>query len=57
MQTNFLFDLEKSVEYWTSAVNAVSSNPCVGPLPRIKIHRWAHINSKNNGVFTNATVR
>ena len=34
---NFLFDLEKLIEYWASAVNVVSTDPCVSPLPRIKI--------------------
>ena len=26
-----------NLEYWASAVDVVSSNPCVGTLPRIKI--------------------
>ena len=30
-------DLEKSMEYFASAVIAVSSNPCVRPTPRTKI--------------------
>ena len=34
---NFLFDLEKLIEYSPSVGTVVSSNPCVGPLPRIKI--------------------
>ena len=34
---NFLFDLEKLTKYYASAHNALSSNPCVGHLPRIKI--------------------
>ena len=32
-----LFDLKKLIEHWASAANEVSSNPCVGPIPRIKI--------------------
>ena len=53
LKQNVLFNLEKLIKYWASAVSAVSSNPCVGPSPRIKtffsinIHRWAHNNSKN----------
>ena len=47
------------MEYSASAINVVF-NPCVGPLPRIKISlfllsNWAdetHINFKNNGIFT-----
>ena len=39
----------KLTEYWDSAVNVVSSNPCVGSLPRIKIsssyYQYAWINS------------
>ena len=31
-----LFDLEKLIEYWASAVSLVSSNPCVEPLPYLK---------------------
>ena len=34
LEQSFRFDLEKLIEYWTSAVNIVSSNPCVGPIPR-----------------------
>ena len=37
IKQNVLFDIEKLIEYWDSAVNVVSSNPCVGPIPRIKI--------------------
>ena len=33
----FFPDCIKLVGYFTSAVNAVSSNPCVGSSPRIKI--------------------
>ena len=36
LKQNFIFDLEKLIEYWASAVNLVSSNPCVGPLLRIQ---------------------
>ena len=32
-----MFDLEKLVESLAPAVNAVSSNPCFGPISRIKI--------------------
>ena len=65
LKQNLLCDYEKLIEYFVSAVNAVSSNSCVGPSPRIKIffpllsqisliinmHRWAHIGSKNNNFF------
>ena len=61
---NLLCDLEKLIEYSDSAVNTVSFNPCVRPFPRIKmsffiisIHRGSDINSKNNDIFTYATVR
>ena len=37
MKQNFLFDLEKLIECWVSAVNIVSSNLFVGPSPRMKI--------------------
>ena len=37
LKQNFLFYIEKLTEYWTSAVNVASSNPCVGPFPGIKI--------------------
>ena len=30
-------DFEKLIQYWASAVNVESSNPCVGPIPRINI--------------------
>ena len=30
-------DFEKLNQYWASAVNVESSNPCVGPIPRINI--------------------
>ena len=33
----FIRGLEKLIEYSISAVNVVSSNPCVGPITRIKI--------------------
>ena len=55
-----LFSLEKLIEYSTSAVIVVSSNPCVGPLPRTKISffllsictdRLMNY-SKNNNTFT-----
>ena len=32
-----LFDIEILIEYWASVVNAVSYNPSVGSIPRIKI--------------------
>ena len=35
LKQNVLSDLEKVIEYLVSAVNVVSSNPCVGPIPRI----------------------
>ena len=34
---NILFDLEKEIRHLVSAVKVISSNPCVGPIPRIKI--------------------
>ena len=34
---NFLFDFEKLIEYWASAVQLVLSNLWVGPKPRNKI--------------------
>ena len=37
LKQNFLFDLEKSIDYLTSAVNRESSNPCIGPLLRMTI--------------------
>ena len=36
--TIFCFFSVKLIEYFFSAFNVVSSNPCVGPLPRIKIY-------------------
>ena len=36
LKQNSVFDLEKLIEYWASAVNAVS-NPRVAPLPRTEI--------------------
>ena len=38
LKQDFLLDLEKLIEYWASAANVVSSNLCVGHLPRIKIY-------------------
>ena len=32
-----MFGSVKLIEYWFSAVNIVLFNPCVGPLPRIRI--------------------
>ena len=32
-----MFDFEKLIEYWVSAVDIVSPNHCVGPKPKIKI--------------------
>ena len=37
LKQNCLFDLANLIEYWTSALNLVSSNPWVGPLSRIKM--------------------
>ena len=37
LKRNFLFDLEKLIKYSASSANVVLSNPCVGPLPKIKI--------------------
>ena len=37
LNTNLFPDCEKLIEYFTSAVNVVSSSPHVGPSPRIKI--------------------
>ena len=33
-----MFGFVKLIEYWASGVNVVLFNPCVGPLPRIKIY-------------------
>ena len=35
--TNFLLGFVKLIRYIASAVNMISSNPCVGLSPRIKI--------------------
>ena len=35
LKQNFLFDHEKLIECLASAVNVVSSNPCVGSIPKI----------------------
>ena len=37
LNTNLSFDFVKLIGYLAYADNAVPSNPCVGPLPRIKI--------------------
>ena len=37
VKQNFLFDFEKLIDYWVSAVKVVSFNSCVGPLLRIKV--------------------
>ena len=37
LEQNFISDLEKSIEYYVSAVSEALSNPFVCPLPRIKI--------------------
>ena len=34
---NLFPDCIKLIKYFASAINAVFSNPCVGPPPRIKI--------------------
>ena len=34
----FLFHLESLIKYWASADKVVSSNLCVGSLPKIKIY-------------------
>ena len=44
-------------EYWVFAVNVVSSNPCVNFSLFINMHRWAHINSKSNDIYTHTKVR
>ena len=64
LKQNFLFDLEKLTEYWPSAVNVVSSNPCDGRKPRIKIFFFLLSTStdelisalKINEIFTYATI-
>ena len=38
LNTNFLFACLKLIGYIASAVNVVSSNPCVGPSPKIKMY-------------------
>ena len=37
LKTNIFPDCVKLIGYFASAVNVVSSNPCVGPSPRVKI--------------------
>ena len=37
LNTNLFLDCAKLTGYFATAVNVVSSNPCVGPSPRIKI--------------------
>ena len=37
LKQNIIFGYGKLIEYWISADNVVSSNPCVGPFPRIKV--------------------
>ena len=37
LNSNILFGCVKLIGYKTPAANVVSSNPCVGPSPRIKI--------------------
>ena len=37
LNTNIFLDCVKLIGYFASAVNVVSSNPCVGPSPGIKI--------------------
>ena len=37
LKQSFFCSLEKLIEYYAPAVNIVSSNVCVGALPRIKI--------------------
>ena len=37
LNTNLLFDYVKLTGYLATAVNVVSSNPCVSPSPRTKI--------------------
>ena len=53
----------KLIVYSASAVNVISSNPCVGPLPTIKIfhsvvsmHRRTTINTKYYCIFTKFTI-
>ena len=55
---NSLFHYEELIEYWGSAIDIVSYNSHVGPLPRIKffflvinMYKSTHINSKNNDIF------
>ena len=38
LNTNLLFACLKLIGYIASAVNVVSSNPCVGPSPKIKMY-------------------
>ena len=48
LKQSFLFNLEKLIEYWASAVSVVSSNSCVDSLPRIKIfpyYQYAQMSS------------
>ena len=42
LNTNFFPNCIKVVVYFTSAVSVVSSNPCVGSSPRIKINYYQY---------------
>ena len=37
LDRNLFLDCVKLIHYFASVVNMISSNPCVGPSPRIKI--------------------
>ena len=37
LSTNLFPDSVKLIGYFASGVNVVSSNPCVGPSPKLKI--------------------
>ena len=64
LKQNFFLVAVKIIEYFFSAVSVVSSNPCVGPSPRvkylffvIKVYRLTHIYCKNYYIFTKSTSR
>ena len=42
LKQNSLFDLQKLIEYWASAVHVVSSNPSIGLWSIIKISLFCY---------------
>ena len=61
LKQNLFFDTVKLIECLTLVVIEVSSNPCVGPFPRVKILSfindiwWVIIHTKNN-IFTKMKI-